>query len=355
MRRAIYKLLVNYPSMDMIRPALYAIYQKDRELCFDMIRGLVMSGIRSFALLPHDMEYTDRQVWLEQPSLESNKGRQNISDEELQKFRTFYDDNRSMLREKVIKPLYELFNKKDCAKPNYHPFMFFLNGLIDGYYRITETLFLIKYEGRLYLGIMTNDTPDQIVLSPSTIDEYMEKGWVADHGKNHHVIWSVTPKTIQMESMSIVKEGLANKLKRVTGEFLGSLHINPEGDVRFKIKDKLTFEHYEEVHKLLRACVDNKNYEEMKINIAYVFAIISMIEDDPVYKEHDTKSDEYKELLRLRAHYISDFKVHHRIIMKHEPDFNFTEFYANSSVNRDVYTIQKKHIKNAVALFKALV
>jgi hypothetical protein len=137
------------------------------------------------------------------------------------------------------------------------------------------------------------------------------------------------------------------------------IHMDDEGNVKLNLTDKLSFEHYEEVHKMLKIAYNSENYDEVKRLLAYIFSIIATIEREYMNegkgtnKKYINKNDPtYKEMIRLRSLYISDFKVYMRKIVTKEPGFKFLEYYNTSSVNNSVYTVNTTDIKKLAVLFR---
>ena len=361
--RHLFKIFLSAHNMEDIRPGLYVVYMKNRALCFKIIQMFILSKERKFAMFDMGVNSFPGGVWenicteigIKNPTTASFKNRDGIPLDVIQRATEAYNDNRSLID--------GIFNKfiedgtEDCRlttlkAEDYLP-MFLLTNKIDGYAFIPKSNVLIikvdkKYWYCRFLEVL--DSPALVIVA--TI-EMPDNNYKVDTIMYKMIF--LPNDSIATESYQYATESLKDKIKRMTSEFLSSLRISDEGDVKFIIRDKITFEHYEEVHKLLRACVESNNYEEMKENIAYVFSIIGMIETSEVYQHHDNRSQEYKDLIRLRALFISDFKVHYRIVMKHDSTFNFTEYYKNSKANRHLYTIKKNQIKNTVALFRALI
>lgn len=146
---------------------------------------------------------------------------------------------------------------------------------------------------------------------------------------------------------------------RSTKNFMNGLHMDDEGNVKLNLTDKLSFEHYEEIHKMIKVAYDSENYDEVKRLLAYIFSIIATIEREYMNDGKGTnkkyinkQNPTYKEMVRLRSLYISDFKVYMRKIVTKEPGFKFLEYYNNSSVNSSVYTVNTSDVKKLAVLFR---
>lgn len=134
---------------------------------------------------------------------------------------------------------------------------------------------------------------------------------------------------------------------------LKGVRIDKNGDISITLRSKLSFEHYNEIHKALMMNKDTNDIEGMKRNIAYLFSLIATLENEYVYNKNiDKTSKQYSEMIKLRALYISDFKFFYRIILQHDPKFNFLEYYEKSGYNNAVYTIDHSTIKGLGIVFR---
>ena len=215
--------------------------------------------------------------------------------------------------------------------------------------------------GVLYAYIERGEIGNDLHLdtSPSEKrDEYFNEN-SSDLSKfaSHILAWKLCCKDHYHNYYDFATEGIHFKpyLHKVTN-FLRGIHLGSNGDIRFTLQDQLTFDHYEQTHKILKEAAREKRYEAMKSNLAYIFTLIATIESLYTSKEANySKSDpKYLEMVRLRALYMSDFKQYLRIVMQHEKNFDFMKYYENSKENKNVYTIKADDIKNAAKLFRMI-
>jgi hypothetical protein len=130
------------------------------------------------------------------------------------------------------------------------------------------------------------------------------------------------------------------------------MKIKDNGDVTVDLKDKLSFEHYNQVHRVAMSNIKENNVVAMKENAAYIFSIISRIENDYTFNRMmDKKSSQYREMIRLRALFINDFKLLIKAIMKEERDFRFMDYYVESGYDDSVHTIDHRVIKSLGLVF----
>ena len=172
---------------------------------------------------------------------------------------------------------------------------------------------------------------------------------------------NLTIINFRTEANAITTEGMTiNKFKNRLLDIASGIHVSNNGDVKINLQNKLTFEHYEEIHKVIKENAREGNYEAMKENLAYIFALIGTIEK--LYmseqrgkgKSYLPTDPEYQSMVRLRALLISDFKVYMRILQKHDRNFNFLEYYNQSNVNHSVYVLKGDDIKNASKLLRMI-
>ena len=171
----------------------------------------------------------------------------------------------------------------------------------------------------------------------------------------------MTMDYLSTESTKIVKEVSVKKFMNRLKDTISGIEISDKGDIKIDLRDKLSFKNYEEIHSVLKENQKSHNYEAMKENIAYIFSLIHTL--DSLYvdagkgrnKKEIKKDDEYYEMMRLRALFISDFKTYLRIIQKHDPKFNFLEYYKTSPANTNTVTIKGTTIKKLGMLFKSII
>ena len=130
------------------------------------------------------------------------------------------------------------------------------------------------------------------------------------------------------------------------------MKIKDNGDITLDMQDKLSFEHYNQVHKVVMMNIKENNINGMKENAAYIFAIISRIENDYTFNRMMNKtSKQYREMIRLRALYINDFKMLVEKIMKVEKDFRFMDYYKETGYDDSIHTIDHRVIKSLGLVF----
>lgn len=125
--------------------------------------------------------------------------------------------------------------------------------------------------------------------------------------------------------------------------------VNEEGDIKISISPKNSFmDSYSSNHKMLVTNWKNKNYDAMKRNIAYVFALISVIERSDGYKNKDP------EVMKARAFAINDFKTYLKHLQSVEPEFDFVEYYGASDYDKKIINIPKTTIVGIKKLMRTI-
>ena len=145
------------------------------------------------------------------------------------------------------------------------------------------------------------------------------------------------------QNASITNQMLSNKV--VSEAFA----INEDGDIKITISPKNSYmDSYSSNHKLLVANWKNKNYEAMKKNLAYVFALITMIERSDEYKRREPMA------VKARAFAINDFKTYLKLLQSVEPEFDFVEYYAASEYDKKIINIPKTTIIGIKKLMRTI-
>lgn len=145
-----------------------------------------------------------------------------------------------------------------------------------------------------------------------------------------------------------------SKLTKVI-ELIRSIKVDKDGNITIDLRDKLTFDHYNEVHRVGIAYRDANNIEGLKDICAYGFSIIATIEADYTRKRGvDKNSQIYKDMMRLRALWINDFKMFIAIIQKVEPGFDFMKYYKETGYDKKIFIISKDAIKFLIQVFRTI-
>lgn len=108
------------------------------------------------------------------------------------------------------------------------------------------------------------------------------------------------------------------------------VQFDKEGNLLIRNLKRINFNaEYAKSHRLLKGYEKSKNVEGMKYELSKLWMMNCLIEDkiNPANgKKSNATDDDYK----ARANILNDFKYYMEIVMKIDPDFNFTEYYDNS-------------------------
>lgn len=125
--------------------------------------------------------------------------------------------------------------------------------------------------------------------------------------------------------------------------------LDEDGNIKISLSSKKSYmDKYSQNHKLLVENWKNKNYEGVKKNLAFVFALINIIERDKKYKERDP------ELVKARSFAINDFKTYMKKISEVEKDFDFVEYYDKSEYDKLIVDVPKQTLLGIKSLVRDL-
>lgn len=207
-------------------------------------------------------------------------------------------------------------------------------------------------DARRYVYYNTGTTPTMFINGRITKNRVMP----AIVFKNKNVIeMAVYDETDDLVHGGIVLETLMDKIKLAPEKLLTAargISITDQGDILLNLKDKLTFDHYNETHRVVMENINTGNVSAMKENAAYIFSVISTIENRYTFnKSIDRTSKTFLDMQRLRGLFVSDFKLLMRNISKQDKKFDFVKFYAESRYNQSVLRIDKKILNLITTIF----
>lgn len=229
-----------------------------------------------------------------------------------------------------------------------------------------DTLFLnkkhIEYSNSTYWGSDVDGKKILFCHSDSLNKDYLV-GKVR-YSENHElVLIELTPETIDFitgltdvsdapkvrvirisEPMCRLQKNI--DLNKIVSE---AFAVNEDGDIKITISPKNSYmDSYSSNHKMLVENWKNKNYEAMKKNLAYVFALILTIERSDEYKSKDPKA------IKARAFAINDFKTYLKHLQSVEPDFDFVEYYGASDYDKKIINIPRTTISGIKKLVRTI-
>lgn len=135
------------------------------------------------------------------------------------------------------------------------------------------------------------------------------------------------------------------------------IHLSKDGDISFDLSiTKSYMDKYAAIHKVIKEHEKNKDYESMKHDLAYLFALICTIENKYVGKNKnvDIDSNDYKDAIKARGFAINDMKRYMSVVQRHQRSFNFMKFYTDNKYDKDIYTISHNTIRGMKSLLKII-
>lgn len=119
------------------------------------------------------------------------------------------------------------------------------------------------------------------------------------------------------------------------------IQFDSDGNLIIKNIRKIDFEQeYANSHRLLIEYNKTKSYEQMKFELAKMQFLITLME-----KKIYDKDKPNKDLIKVRARYLNDFKKYLKIVVANDPSFNFGEYYEQSPFNDAMIQIDKNTLK----------
>ena len=134
------------------------------------------------------------------------------------------------------------------------------------------------------------------------------------------------------------------------------IHITKDGSVSWDISHSKNYmDKYSECHKMLVANDKVGNTESMKQNLAFMFSLITVIENKYMYDyKMDKNSNEYKDAIKARAFAMNDFKTYYKKLNQKEKNFDFSKYYTENGYDKSIYTLTTDTIKGIKKLLRTI-
>jgi hypothetical protein len=215
--------------------------------------------------------------------------------------------------------------------------------------RCGNILYFGVCKGKLY--IFGENTSTGTVIAVALFDKCYDEEY---NKKAYYNFVTGTPR-MKLKIFEITPTGSAydsNYFEKATE----GLIFDKEGNVKFKFMRKSKYmDKYDKAHKELAANWEVKNYEGVKQNLAFLFALIVSIERDVTKnKEANVSEAEREDAVKARMFAINDFKTYLRKLNTVEKSFNFTDYYEKNDYDKVVYTVEKDTIVGIKKLFQAI-
>lgn len=123
------------------------------------------------------------------------------------------------------------------------------------------------------------------------------------------------------------------------------ISVNKNGDITFKFSKKKSFmTQYAENHRELVNNIKVNNIEGAKGNLAFLFAMISVIERDYIYSKKQIADDKMEDAKKARMFARNDFVTYLPQIQKVEKDFDFSKYYHDNDYDKFIMTLPNDSI-----------
>lgn len=188
------------------------------------------------------------------------------------------------------------------------------------------------------------------------------KSIVGRIGKNAQPIIEQLNKYI--ESLNIEnnnKNIVINEINRLSEDITSinearptPLHFDDDGNliIRGDIMKTDFDAEYSKSHKILISAEKSNSYETMKYELAKLWMLNSLLEKK--LRNYNMSENDRLKYNNSRARILNDFKKYIDIVMKHEPDFNFSSYYEDSQFNNSSIKITKNTLKYTAETLKRL-
>lgn len=200
----------------------------------------------------------------------------------------------------------------------------------------------IKNDKIYLLGRQSNDNTAFIAIDIDDCRKLLFRGPESKLNLQYETIKystcnSVLESSIEIEEHESITEGI---------------DISANGEVTFSFSPKKTFmDQYAENHRMLVENEKNGNYEAMKTNLAFLFAMISVIERDYIYGKKKVKSSKLEDAKKARTFAYNDFNTYMRKLQKVEKGFDFTSYYHEKGYDTMIFTVSPDNIQGIKKLF----
>lgn len=208
-----------------------------------------------------------------------------------------------------------------------------------------------KYGETIYLGF--NDKDAYLLGKNEEVEHRIILIAIYEYGTDHTDDFLIDkPKS----NLSIIHIDPVKNQQVEDTPLLEGISIDKSGNIKFEIKPKKSYmDEYSDTHKILIANYKAKNYDAMKDNLAYLFALITTIERNIIYNKSSKVSSDVKEDAgKARTFAINDFKTYMREVQKNDPSFNFTQYYEEKGYDKLTINITRDSIEGVKRIFQTI-
>ena len=130
------------------------------------------------------------------------------------------------------------------------------------------------------------------------------------------------------------------------------VQIQRNGDVLVRNLKPMDYDaEFAKSHKLLVEYDKQNNTEAMKVELAKLWSYLMDIEEK-LYGTRSLSSSKRKDLFKVRAMIIGDFKKYMEVVQRSEKNFDFGTYFENSPYSKSTYRISGSTIHGLLKLVK---
>lgn len=171
--------------------------------------------------------------------------------------------------------------------------------------------------------------------------------------RHHNPEYTLPIKRLDFDKSVLVIESFT--VDKEVDSITEGIDISANGDVTFSFSPKKTFmDQYAENHRLLVENSKVGNYEAMKTNLAFLFAMISIIERDYIYSKKKIKDSKLADAKKARTFAYNDFNTYLKQVQQHERGFDFTKYYQEQGYDTLTFTVSNDNIQGIRKLFNQI-
>lgn len=128
------------------------------------------------------------------------------------------------------------------------------------------------------------------------------------------------------------------------------IQFSNEGDLLISNIGKIKYEdEYQKSHKLLLVYGKNSNVEGIKYELSKLWFINNLLEKD-IYLNKDVINNS-----KCRSRVLNDFNTYLKLILKIEPEFNFTKYYNDTPFSNATMKIRSSTLKYSLEYLKKII
>lgn len=171
--------------------------------------------------------------------------------------------------------------------------------------------------------------------------------------RNHNPDYSLPIKRLDFDKSVLVIESFT--IDEEIDSITEGIDVSANGDVTFSFSPKKTFmDQYAENHRLLVENSKVGNYDAMKTNLAFLFAMISVIERDYIYSKKKVKDSKLADAKKARTFAYNDFNTYLKQVQQNERGFDFTKYYQEQGYDKLTFTVSNDNIQGIRKLFNQI-